>query len=168
MHRVYSGSFSEAEVVRVAGSSRYCGNCSYHPSHSHRMDSGVVRGLTRMYGRPDLRFRHLESGKTRLDEVTGSSQIPEAKEYQTVIYHGNWPADEVCVSNARQDIVLTPDFIQAAQKRIQFTRWVLINDPLCAATRYTPHPDNCWICRNLDCPYYPHDRTGSVEKVERR
>ena len=108
--------------------------------------------------RIDLLFEAISTGRKRLNEVKSSKRIREVHRIQAALYaalpvHVN--IDEIAVSNKEIDEILTSGFIEEVQRRAQFTRQLLITDPVTAATTYTPHEDCCYVCENKSCPFLP-------------
>jgi len=104
--------------------------------------------------RIDLLFEAISTGRKRLNEVKSSKTIREVHRIQAALYaalplHMN--IDEIAVSNREIDEVLSPDFVEEVQRRAQFTRQLLMADPVAAATTYTPHEDCCYTCGNSGC-----------------
>jgi len=114
--------------------------------------------------RIDLMFESIYTGRKRLNEVKSSKTIREVHRIQAALYaalplHTN--IDEIAVSNKEIDEILSPDFIEEVQRHAQFTRQLLITDPVTAATTYTPHEDCCYTCGNRGCPFLrtqPHSK----------
>jgi len=108
--------------------------------------------------RIDLLFESISTGRKRLNEVKSSKTIREVHRIQAALYaalpvHIN--IDEIAVSNKEIDEILSPDFIEEVQRRAQFTRQLLIANPVTAASTYTAHEDCCYICENKSCPFLP-------------
>ena len=106
--------------------------------------------------RIDLLFESISTGRKRLNEVKSSKTIREVHRIQAALYaalpeHMN--IDEIAVSNKEIDEILTSGFIEEVQRRAQFTRQLLITDPVTAGTTYTPHEDCCYICGNSACHF---------------
>jgi hypothetical protein len=106
--------------------------------------------------RIDLLFESISTGRRRLNEVKSSRTIREVHRIQAALYaalavHMN--IDEIVVSNREIDEILTSAFIEEVQRRAQFTRQLLITDPVTAGTTYTPHEDCCYICGNSTCHF---------------
>ncbi len=104
----------------------------------------------------DLLFEAASTGTRRLDEVKSSKTIRDVHRMQAALYaalavHMN--IDEIAVSNREIDEILSSDFIEEVERRAQFTRQLLITDPVAATTTYTPHEDCCYICGNSACHF---------------
>jgi hypothetical protein len=106
--------------------------------------------------RIDLLFESISTGRRRLNEVKSSKTIREVHRIQAALYaalavHMN--IDEIAVSNKEIDEILSSDFIEEVERRAQFTRQLLITDPVTATSTYTAHEDCCYICENRSCPF---------------
>jgi len=103
--------------------------------------------------RIDLLFEEALSARKRLVEVKSSKKIREVHKIQAALYANKVAADEIVVSNCESDEILSLEFIQRIQERAKWTDQFLTDDPVRAASNYTPHPDVCSICANSMCPF---------------
>jgi hypothetical protein len=104
--------------------------------------------------RIDLLFESISTGRKRLNEVKSSKTIREVHRIQAALYaalpvHMN--IDEIAVSNKETDEILNPQFIENVRRQAESMREMLVNNPMEAATRYTPHDDVCYTCANPAC-----------------
>jgi hypothetical protein len=115
----------------------------------------ALRGIELRNGsgyRNDIVFTSPDGG-FRTVEVKSGRQLSEVDRIQGALY---WSPDagEVVVSNANDDVVLTPEYINDIQNRARLTRTLLTEHPDTASSTFNPQPRVCRICANTRCPFH--------------
>lgn len=116
--------------------------------------------------RIDLLLLHLLTGIVRLVEVKTSKRIREVHKIQAALCFPYSGADEAAVSNGEIEELLSPSFIDHTLTKKKIVEEILAKDPLRAARTFTPHPDSCYTCRNMSCPYLRNRETEAGKNGE--
>jgi hypothetical protein len=103
--------------------------------------------------RIDLLLLNLVTGIIRLVEVKTSKLMREVFRIQAALCFPYSGADEAAVSNGETEELLTQSFIHEILAKKKIVEEILTEDPQRAARTYTPDPDACYTCGNMNCPY---------------
>jgi hypothetical protein len=113
--------------------------------------------------RVDLLLLNVLTLTVRMVEVKSARVLRDVFKIQAALEFPCSGADEVAVSNGETEELLRQSFIEetlAKKKKVEET---LAKDPEGAARTYTPHPDACYTCANMRCPFLKDRSAGSSE-----